>query len=94
MGVVLPKYYIWTKDLFSIKHFYRLGPHGQVGHRVAMSVCLCLCLSQKWKWMSVAKWIFLVLNFPFFKYKIEYVCMVLRILNLKGHSNCMISSKA
>ena len=30
--------------------------------------------------------------FVFF-HKIEWVCMVLRILNLEGHQNCMIGSK-
>ena len=29
-----------------------------------------------------------------FFHKIEWVCMVLRILNLKGHPNCMICLKA
>ena len=29
----------------------------------------------------------------FFLHKIEWVCLVLRILNLEGHPNCMIGQK-
>ena len=35
----------------------------------------------------------LSIRFFVFLHKIEYVYMVLRILNLEGHQNCMIGSK-
>ena len=58
--------------------FHRLSPLGRVGHRVVISVCLCVC-------RSVTK-IEIVDNCQsvrFFVHKIEWVGMVLRILNLK-----------
>ena len=74
--------------IFFVLHydFHRLGPPGRVGHRVAMSVCL-----------SVIKVVIVdngqSIRFFVFLNEIDWVCMVLMILNLEGHQNCRIGSK-
>ena len=73
-------------------NFHRLGPLGRVGHRVAMSVCMYVCVC-----MSVIKVLIVdngqsIMFFVFF-HETEWVNMVLRILNLEWHQNCMIGSK-
>ena len=52
---------------------------------VRMYVCTCLKLSVNY---GQTVEVFVV----FFFYKTEWVCMVLRILNLEGQLNCMIGS--
>ena len=52
-----------------------------------MSVCVCVC-------MCVTKVVIVDYGQMFFFFhKIEWVCMVLRILNLEGRQNVMIDSK-
>ena len=73
-----------------LKVFHRLGPLDRVGHRVAMSVCLYVCMYVCHKSCNCQLW---PNDHIFFKYKIEWVNVVPRILNLEGHQNCMIGSK-
>ena len=72
------------------KDFLRLGSLGRVGHRVAMSVCLCTCLYViKVEIVNNGQSI----RFFVLLHKIEWVCMVLKILNLEENKNYMIDSK-
>ena len=75
----------------TVNYFHLLGPLGQVGHRVAMSVCMCVCH----KSCNCQLWQNGQSFFSFFSssHKIEWVCMVVRIINLEGHQNSMIGSK-
>ena len=70
--------------------FHRLGPLGWVGHRVAMSLCVSVI---KVVIVDYGQMVHVFILFFFYIYKIEGVCMVLRILNLQGHQNCMLSLK-
>ena len=54
-----------------------------------MSICVFVCPSQKLSLLIMAKWS----EFLSFSFKIQWVCMVLKILNLYEHQNCMISLK-
>ena len=63
------------------KNCHQPGPLGRVGHRVVISVCV-----------FVTK--VLIINYgSCFSHKTEQVNMVLRIIKLEGHQNCMIGSK-
>ena len=58
-----------------------------VGHRVAISVCVYVCHKS-----CIVDYGQMVRVFVFC-HKIEKVGIVLRILNIEGHQNCMISTQ-